>query len=74
MNKKIHPITESILDQLEEFWEDEEYSALIAWNQLDSNDPQTEYRKGRLDGIKTMRKLFRRAISEALFPTNQATK
>jgi hypothetical protein len=72
MSKIIAPITESILDRLEEFWESEEYSALIAWNRLDTDDPETEYRRGRLDAVKGMRKLFRRAISEEIFPSDNA--
>ena len=69
MSKIVAPITESILDRLEEFWEKEEYSTLIAWNRLDSDDPEMEYWRGRLEAVKRMRKLFRRAISEEIFPS-----
>jgi hypothetical protein len=67
---KIHPVTESILNRLENLWSEEEYDALISWNRLDTDDPEREYRRGRLEATKGMRQLFRKAISEEIFPSD----
>lgn len=57
----------SVLQAVEQRFDEMEEAALHAWNRMDSDDPERPYHEGFLAAVKYTRREYRRTLSAVLF-------